>query len=153
MPGSSPVIDMWAPIVPSREILAHARDNFPPAMNGYLRVFFKQEPDAGIFQKMADAMLRDDEAILKALDEASIDRALVTGFDETSTAGSCFVTNEAVAAIAERQPTRFVPFAGADVMRGSAALRELGSQRVVLANLGVGGVELAAELVDRGLHL
>ena len=31
-----------------------------------------------------------------ALDEAAIDRALVTGFDETSTAGSCFVTNETV---------------------------------------------------------
>jgi predicted TIM-barrel fold metal-dependent hydrolase len=125
VPDATPVIDMWAPIVPSREIVAHVRDHFPPAMSGYLRVFFKQEPDATTFHKMADAMLCDDEAILERLDEAAIERALVTGFDETSTAGSCFVTNEAVAAIAGRHPTRFVPFAGADIMRGTAALREL----------------------------
>lgn len=37
-----PVIDMWAPIVPSREIMAHAADHFPPPQLGYLRVFFKQ---------------------------------------------------------------------------------------------------------------
>jgi predicted TIM-barrel fold metal-dependent hydrolase len=35
------------------------------------------------------------------------------------------VTNEAVAAIAERHPSRFLAFAGADIMRGSAAVREL----------------------------
>ncbi len=120
-----PVIDMWAPIVPSHEIVAHASENFPDAMLGYLRVFFKREPDPESFRKMADAMVQDDETILKGLDEAGIDRALVTGFDETSTAGSAFVTNEAVAAIAERHPSRFLAFAGADIMRGSAAVREL----------------------------
>jgi len=125
VPDATPVIDMWAPIVPSREIAAHIRDHFPPAMSGYLRVFFKQEPDPERFRKMADAMVQDDDAIVKALDEACIDRALITGFDEASTAASVFVTNEAVAAIAERHPNRFVPFAGADVMRGSAAVREL----------------------------
>lgn len=125
MPGATPVIDMWAPIVPSREIAAHIRDHFPPAMSGYLRVFFKQAPDPAVFPRMVDAMVRDDAAILRALDAAHIDRALITGFDETSTAGCEFVTNEAVAAIAERHPTRFVPFAGADVMAGSAALRKL----------------------------
>ena len=125
MGDATPVIDMWAPIVPSREIVAHIRDHFPPAMSGYLRIFFKREPDPETFRKMADAMVQDDETILKGLDEAGIDRALVTGFDETSTAGSAFVTNEAVAAIAERHPSRFLAFAGADIMRGSAAVREL----------------------------
>jgi len=125
VPLASPVIDMWAPIVPSREITAHIRDHFPPAMSGYLRVFFKQEPDTKVFHKMADAMAQDDDTILNGLDQAQIDRALITGFDETSTAGSAFVTNEAVAAIAQRHPTRFVPFAGADVMAGSAAVRGL----------------------------
>jgi predicted TIM-barrel fold metal-dependent hydrolase len=118
---ATPVIDMWAPIVPSREIVAHIRDHFPPVMSGYLRIFFKREPDHESFRKMADAMVQDDETILKGLDEAGIDRALITGFDETSTAGSAFVTNEAVAAIAERHPSRFLAFAGADIMRGSAA--------------------------------
>ena len=72
MPGATPVIDMWAPIVPSREIVEHIRDHFPPAMSGYLRVFFKRDPDPGIFHKLADAMVRDDEAILKALDDGCI---------------------------------------------------------------------------------
>ena len=120
-----PVIDMWAPIVPSREITAHVADHFPPAMNGYLRVFFKQDPSPETFRKMAAAMVQDDETIVKALDEADIDRVHITGFDETSTAGSALVTNESVAAIAERHPSRFVPFAGADIMRGAAAVREL----------------------------
>ena len=35
------VIDMWAPIVPSREIMNHVADNFPEAQLGYLRVFQK----------------------------------------------------------------------------------------------------------------
>jgi len=125
VPGATPVIDMWAPIVPSREIAAHIRDHFPPAMSGYLRVFFKQAPDPAVFPRMVDAMVRDDEAIVRALDQARIDRALITGFDETSTAGCAFVANEAVAAIAERHPTRFVPFAGADVMAGSPAVQKL----------------------------
>ena len=81
-------------------------------MNGYLRVFFKQEPGPETFRRMADAMVRDDASIVGALDEAGIDRALITGFDETSTAGTAFVTNESVAAIAERHPSRFLPFAG-----------------------------------------
>jgi predicted TIM-barrel fold metal-dependent hydrolase len=54
-------------------------------------------------------------------------RSVITGFDERSTSERrrTFVTNEVVAAIAERYPTRFVPFAGADVMRGADALDEL----------------------------
>ena len=48
VPEASPVpdgvLDMWAPIVPSREIaLAFAR-GFPEPMLGYLRVFFGREP-------------------------------------------------------------------------------------------------------------
>jgi hypothetical protein len=54
---ATPVIDMWAPIVPSREIVAHIRDHFPPVMSGYLRIFFKREPDHESFRKMADAMV------------------------------------------------------------------------------------------------
>ena len=34
-----PVIDMWAPIVPSREIIDHAIDNFPVPQLPYLQIF------------------------------------------------------------------------------------------------------------------
>jgi predicted TIM-barrel fold metal-dependent hydrolase len=120
-----PVIDMWAPIVPSREIAAHAGEHFPEAMLGYLRVFFKREPTLESARKMIGGLALDDAAILAALDEADVAWTLVTGFDEKSTAGSTFVSNESVAALVERQPGRFLPFAGADVMRGAAAVRDV----------------------------
>jgi predicted TIM-barrel fold metal-dependent hydrolase len=120
-----PVIDMWAPIVPSREIAAHAGEHFPDAMLGYLRVFFRREPTPESARKMIGALAVDDGPILAALDEADVAWSLVTGFDEKSTAGSTFVSNESVAALAERHPGRFLPFAGADVMRGAAAVRDV----------------------------
>jgi uncharacterized protein len=122
--SESPVVDMWAPIVPSREIVAHIVEHFPEPMLGYLRVFFKQEPTAATVRGFA-ALARDDAAILAELDAAHVVRSLVTGFDEASTAGTTFVTNEVVAAIAERHPDRFLPFAGADIMRGRSALRDV----------------------------
>jgi hypothetical protein len=120
-----PVIDMWAPIVPSREIAAHASQHFPDAMLGYLRVFFRREPTPESARKMIGALAMDDGPILAALDEADVAWSLVTGFDEKSTARSTFVSNESVAALAERHPGRFLPFAGADVMRGAAAVRDV----------------------------
>ncbi len=120
-----PVIDMWAPFVPTREIIADVAENFPAPQLGYLRVFFKQEPDAEGWRKAAHALARDDADILADLDAAHIRRTLITGFDEATTGGTTFVSNESVAAAAERHPERFIPFAGADVMRGAAALRDL----------------------------
>ena len=120
-----PVIDMWAPIVPSREIAAHAGEHFPEAMLGYLRVFFRREPTPESARRMIGALAMDDGPILAALDEADVAWSLVTGFDEKSTARSTFVSNESVAALAERHPGRFLPFAGADVMRGAAAVRDV----------------------------
>jgi predicted TIM-barrel fold metal-dependent hydrolase len=123
MPGR--VIDLWAPIVPSREILAHASEHFPDAMLGYLRVFFGETPTLEGVRRLFAALGRDDDAILADLDEAGVERALVTGFDETRTAGSCFVTNESVATFAARHPERVIPFCGADVMRGVDAVRQV----------------------------
>ncbi len=120
-----PAIDMWAPLVPSREIMEHAADHFPLPQLGYLRVFQKREPDAGAFAKLARALACDDAVILASLDAAGISRALITGFDEASTGGTRFITNESVAAVADRHPDRFIPFAGADIMRSSAAVREV----------------------------
>lgn len=125
MSPQTPVIDMWAPIVPSREIIAHIADHFPEPQLGYLRVFFKQAATMETFRTYARALERDDEAILASLDEANVTNSLITGFNEASTGGTAFVTNESVAAIAERHPERFLPFVGVDIMRGRSAVREL----------------------------
>jgi hypothetical protein len=125
MTDDMPVIDMWAPIVPSREIMAHAADHFPEPQLGYLRVFFKREPSLDRFRDMAHALATDDETILASLDAANIKAALITGFNEASTGGTTFITNESVAAIAERHPTRFIPFVGVDIMRGAESIRKL----------------------------
>ena len=120
----TPIIDMWAPIVPTQEMMADFA-GFPEPMLGYLRVFFKREPSPEAVKDLSHALVRDDAAIVAALDDANVTRALITGFDETSTAGRRFISNEAVAAIVERQPDRFLPFVGADIREGAKALEQL----------------------------
>jgi len=118
----TPVIDMWAPILPVPEVMAHVAENFPEAMLGYLRVFWKQRPSEDALRAGAPAMARPLSDIVAALDAAGITRTLITGFDELSTAGKTFVPNALVAPIAERHPDRFIPFAGVDIMKGPTAL-------------------------------
>jgi predicted TIM-barrel fold metal-dependent hydrolase len=117
-------IDMWAPIVPVPEVLAHVARHFPKEMAGYLRVFYKREPDPAQFGHATAAMTMDDEAVIAALDQAGIDRTLITGFDEFSSVHETFIPNELVAGLAERHPDRFIPFAGADVLAGMDAVRD-----------------------------
>jgi predicted TIM-barrel fold metal-dependent hydrolase len=119
------IIDMWAPIVPTPEILAHVVDNFPDQMLGYLRIFFKHEPTQAAFRDRARGIQLSVEQVLAALDGAGIARMLVTGFDERASCGKTFVPNELVAQLAAEHPDRFVPFAGADVLKGTPAVREL----------------------------
>jgi uncharacterized protein len=116
---------MWAPIVPSGEIIDDLRDGFPAEQLQYLEVFTKTQVSAEQFGRYAQSRRLSDEEILAALDEAGITHSLITGFDERSTCGVTFVHNESVAALADRHPERFIPFAGADVMQGSSALAEL----------------------------
>jgi hypothetical protein len=125
MPDNAPVIDMWAPIVPAREIMEWAADHFPLPQLGYLRVFFKGEPSPETFRTLARSLACDDAQVLAALDEAGIERALITGFDEASTGGTTFITNESIAAVAGRHPDRFIPFAGVDIMRGSDGVQDV----------------------------
>jgi uncharacterized protein len=120
-----PVIDMWAPVVPSHEIIGHMLDHFPEPQLGYVRVFFKRAPTVEAFREFARLLESDDEVILASLDAANIRHALITGFDEASTGGTTFVPNNAVAAITARHPQRFVPFVGVDIMRGAAGVREV----------------------------
>src|SRR5213594_3156835 len=119
------VIDMWAPIVPVPEVMAHIAENFPDPMLGYLRVFWKTTPSQETIRAGAPAMARSLEEVIAAIDAAGIGRTLITGFDERSTAGKTFVPNALVAPIAERHPDRFIPFAGVDIMKGPTALGEL----------------------------
>jgi predicted TIM-barrel fold metal-dependent hydrolase len=119
------VIDMWAPVMPTHEIMTHVAENFPAAQLGYLRVFSKREPDLEEYRTYAPRMAREDADLIADLDAAGITQALITGFDERTTSGKTFVANECVAALFERHPERFIPFAGVDVMRGSEAVREL----------------------------
>ncbi|MBI2566315.1 MAG: hypothetical protein HYV63_04690 [Candidatus Schekmanbacteria bacterium] len=46
---------------------------------------------------------------------AGIEKALVTGFDERTSARKAFMTNEVIAGLAGRWPDRFIPFACVDV--------------------------------------
>src|SRR5919197_1527551 len=118
---------MWAPLAPSRETIDHVAANFPDEQLQYLEVFTKAEVTAGQFADYAEALARSDDQIMAELDDAGIVRSMITGFDERSTSarGTTFVPNEAVAALTERHPDRFIAFAGADIMRGDAALAEL----------------------------
>jgi uncharacterized protein len=119
------VIDMWAPVVPAPEIIGHMQANFPAEQLQYLEVFTKQRLSEEQFGAYAATLVRDDQQILAELDRADIRHSLITGFDERSSCGKTFVSNDAIAAVSERHPERFIPFAGADVMRGSEAVREL----------------------------
>ena len=68
MSDTTRAIDMWAPIVPAREIMEWAADHFPLPQLGYLRVFFKSEPTAETFRRLALSLASDDEQVLAALD-------------------------------------------------------------------------------------
>jgi uncharacterized protein len=125
----SRVVDMWAPILPTPEIVKHLEHSFAEEMLGYLRVFYKlsAKPEGvGDFLARLGGGLKDEQ-ILGALDAAGIERVLVTGFDEYKSVGKTFVPNEIVADQAARLEGRVLPFAGADVLRGMPAVRELES--------------------------
>lgn len=119
------VIDMWAPVVPSREIMEHMAEHFPSDTLSYFKIFQKRDLTKAEFATMARGMVRDDGALIASLDAAGVAKALITGFDEATTVGSTFVSNDAVAATAARHPERLIPFCGADVFRGMAAVREV----------------------------
>ncbi len=117
-------IDMWAPIVPVPEVMHHVSQHFPREMAGYLRVFYKREPDVEEFGRAAAGMQMSDEDLVAVLDAAGIERTLITGFDEWSSVHETFIPNDLVVSLAERHPGRFIPFAGADVLKGMDAVRE-----------------------------
>jgi predicted TIM-barrel fold metal-dependent hydrolase len=118
-------IDMWAPILPVPEVMAHVSKHFPKEMAGYLRVFRKQEARAHSFAQTAEQLTLSEDAVLDALDGAGIARSLITGFDEHSSVNETFVPNDLIADLAERHPDRFIPFAGIDLLAGMDGVRAL----------------------------
>jgi predicted TIM-barrel fold metal-dependent hydrolase len=120
------VIDMWAPIVPSHETMSHLATDLPDELLSYLQVFTDtSSTTADRYAAYAADLARDGADILADLDDAGIRWSLITGFDELTSCGKTFVAHDVVAAIAERHPDRFIPFAGADIMAGNRALSEL----------------------------
>jgi predicted TIM-barrel fold metal-dependent hydrolase len=140
------VIDMWAPIVPSREIMDHVAENLPDELLAYLRVFSKLDVTAEQYAEAAPHLVRSDEQILADLDTAGIRWSMITGFDERSSCGKTFVTNEAVTALADRHPDRFVPFAGVDILAGDRALDKL---QYWIGERGFRGVSLRPFMIGR----
>jgi len=118
-------IDMWAPIVPVPDVMAHVAEHFPKEMAGYIRVFYKREPHPDEFGAATRDMQMSEEQVMSLLDQAGIGRMLITGFDEWSSVHERFIPNELVAGLAERHPDRFIPFAGIDVLTGMDGVREL----------------------------
>jgi len=119
------VIDMWAPIVPVPPVMQHVAEHFPKEMAGYLRVFRKREPSKDSFREGAKAGTFSEDTVIEMLDDPGIDRSLITGFDEWSSVHETFIPNKLVAEVAERNPERYIPFAGIDVLKGMDGVREL----------------------------
>lgn len=141
-----PVIDMWAPFVPSAEVIDDLREGFPVELLSYFEVFTKTTISAEQFGAYAESLRRTDDQILDSLDDAGITRSLITGFDERSTCGVTFVHNASVAAVAARDPDRFLPFAGADILAGDSAVDEF--ERWVVEH-GFRGLSLRPFMIGR----
>lgn len=141
-----PVIDMWAPFVPSAEVIDDLREGFPVELLSYFEVFTKTTISAEQFGAYAESLRRTDDQILDSLDDAGITRSLITGFDERSTCGVPFVHNASVAAVAARYPDRFLPFAGADILAGDSAVDEF--ERWVVEH-GFRGLSLRPFMIGR----
>jgi predicted TIM-barrel fold metal-dependent hydrolase len=120
-----PVIDMWLPVPPLPDVMDWNAEHFPKPTLSYMRVFGRGDATMDVLKAWAGVFRYEPEAVVETLDEAGIDRALITGFDEKSTCGDVFVPNELIAPLAERYPERFIPYAGVDIMRGAKAVREL----------------------------
>jgi predicted TIM-barrel fold metal-dependent hydrolase len=87
----------------------------------------------------------DEDVVMKSLDDAGIERSLITGFDETTSAGSVTMPNELVAEIAERHPGRFIPFCGVDILKGMDAVREMEHW---IRDRGFAGLSLRPFMID-----
>src|SRR3989442_15679560 len=98
------IIDMWAPILPVPEIMAHIAENFPEPMLGYLRVFWKQPPSQEAIRAGAPAMARSLDDVLAAIDAAGIGPLLIAGLVEAPTPGRPFLPHHRAPPRPARRP-------------------------------------------------
>jgi predicted TIM-barrel fold metal-dependent hydrolase len=131
--------------VPTRELFFEHFANMPPVMTGYRRIFGRGVPritgisDAEVDEAIASgglaALMRrlaDDDAVIEravanffaALDRAGVTYSCIHSFDEESSSGEPAVGNDYVAALVARHP-KLIGFAGADPLKGKAAVDEL----------------------------
>lgn len=123
----SQIIDMWAPLVPTPKFLAHARDNFPSQMLGYLRIFYHETATEESVERFIDKFHQGLSVAqyVKLMDKAGINKSLITGFDELTSTGKTFSPNYLISEILHEAPSRFIAFAGADIFQGMRAVKEV----------------------------
>ena len=72
-----PAIDMWAPIVPARDVMAYVGEHFPLPQLGYLRVFWKGEPTVEMFRNVQAAVAASTSAVSSKVTPSSSARWIV----------------------------------------------------------------------------
>src|SRR5689334_23356235 len=97
------IIDMWAPLLPTKPYLDYIEKSFPLQMLGYLRIFHHKEVDESSVGEFVAGMRAGGEMqldqIVKVMDMSGIEQMLITGFDELTSCGRTFVPNRIVADI------------------------------------------------------
>jgi predicted TIM-barrel fold metal-dependent hydrolase len=84
---------------------------------------------------------RSADDIIKEMDEAGVDKAVIVAMDCTTASGAVLVTNDDVGRLASRYPDRFIPFAGIDPSLGRKAVDDLSR---AVGELGCRGIKLVA---------
>jgi predicted TIM-barrel fold metal-dependent hydrolase len=77
--------------------------------------------------------------IIKDMDEAKVDKAVIVAMDMTTHYGVKLVTNEDLARLTSAYPDRFIPFAGVDPSMGRVAVDEFAR---AVEHLGCRGLKL-----------
>lgn len=141
-----PVIDMWAPFVPSAEVIDDLREGFPVELLSYFEVFTKTTISAEQFGAYAESLRRTDDQILDSLDDAGITRSLITD----SMNGPRVVSP--LSTMPRWPPSRpaiqigSYSFAGADILAGDSAVDEF--ERWVVEH-GFRGLSLRPFMIGR----
>jgi uncharacterized protein len=82
---------------------------------------------------------RSVDDIIKEMDDAGVDKAVIVGADYTTASGVVAVTNQDVGKLAARYPERFIPFAGIDPSLGRRAVDDFAG---AVGDLGCRGMKL-----------
>lgn len=117
-----------ATVLPSPEeaikrMYGGTEERFEPLLTGFRWVFE---------QKSLDDIIRE-------MDEAGIDKAVIVAADYSSAYGTVVVTNEDVARMAALHPDRFIPFCSVDPSWGRVAVDNL---EFAVTELGARGLKL-----------